>query len=321
MDVLLLVLGLVVLVFGGDYLVRGAVGFASTMKLSPLVVGMTVVAFGTSAPEFIVSVQSAIDGAPGIAIGNVVGSNIANIALVLGVTVMIFPIVVDRQTKAVDFPMMIFATVIFFIFAKDGEIAFYEGIVLFAIIIFYTVFLIRYARNKSISEGNKDWEDEMKTPSYWRSLLFLTIGLVGLYFGSEWFVDGAVGLANILLADDPNRETIIGVTVVAFGTSTPELVASTVAAYRKQSDISVGNLIGSNIFNIFSVIGITAMVKPIPVTDQMLDFDMVWMLAVALLLLFVIAIGKKMGKIKGIILFSTYVAYIVMILLKVKGVI
>lgn len=321
MDVLLLVLGLVVLVFGGDYLVRGAVGFASTMKLSPLVVGMTVVAFGTSAPELIVSVQSAIDGAPGIAIGNVVGSNIANIALVLGVTVMIFPIVVDRQTKAVDFPMMIFATVIFFIFAKDGEIAFYEGIVLFAIIIFYTVFLIRYARNKSISEGNKDWEDEMKTPSYWRSLLYLTLGFVGLYFGSEWFVDGAVGLANILLADDPNRETIIGVTVVAFGTSTPELVASTVAAYRKQSDISVGNLIGSNIFNIFSVIGITAMVKPIPVTDQMLDFDMVWMLAVALLLLFVIAIGKKMGKIKGIILFSTYVAYIVMILLKVKGVI
>lgn len=321
MDIVLLVLGLVVLIFGGEYLVRGAVGFSSTMKLSPLVVGMTVVAFGTSAPELIVSVQSALNGAPGIAIGNVVGSNIANIALVLGITVMIFPIVVDRQTKAVDFPMMIFATVIFFIFAKDGEIAFYEGIVLFAIIIFYTVFLIRYARNKSISEGNKDWEDEMKTPSYWRSLLYLTLGFVGLYFGSDWFVEGAVGLANVLLENDPNRETIIGVTVVAFGTSTPELVASTVAAYRKQSDISVGNLIGSNIFNIFSVIGITAMVKPIPVTDQMLDFDMVWMLAVALLLLLTIAIGKKMGKIKGVILFSTYVAYIVMILLKVKGVI
>jgi cation:H+ antiporter len=321
MDIVLLIVGLGVLILGGEFLVKGAVGFSRTMKISPLVVGMTVVAFGTSAPELIVSLTSALEGNPGIAIGNVVGSNVANIALVLGVTVLIFPIVADRQTKRVDLPMMLFTTFLFFFFAKDGMLELYEGIIMVAIIVTFTFLLIRGARNKSIREGNEDWEDERKEPSYWKSLLFLHIGFVGLYFGADWFIQGAVSLADILLHGNPEKDTIIGVTVVAFGTSAPELVASTVAAYRKETDISIGNLIGSNIFNILVVLGITSIVKPIPVTKEVLEFDMFWVIGVALLLLVIIAIGKKIGRIKGAILLSTYVAYIVIILLRVKGVI
>ena len=321
MDIVLLIVGLGVLVLGGEFLVKGAVGFSKTMKISPLVVGMTIVAFGTSAPELIVSLTSALEGNPGIAIGNVVGSNIANIALVLGVTVLIFPIVADRQTKRVDLPMMLFTTFLFFFFAKDGMLQLYEGIIMVTIIVTFTILLIRGARKKSIREGNEDWDDERKEPSYWRSLLFLHLGFTGLYFGADWFIQGAVSLADIMLHGNPEKDTIIGVTVVAFGTSAPELVASTVAAYRKETDISIGNLIGSNIFNILVVLGITSIVKPIPVSNEVMEFDMLWVIGVALLLLIIIAVGKKIGRIKGAILLSTYVAYIVIILLRVKGVI
>lgn len=321
MDILLLIIGLLVLVFGGEFLVKGAVGFSRTMKISPLIVGMTVVAFGTSAPELIVSLTSALEGNPGIAIGNVAGSNIANIGLVLGLTVIIFPIVADRQTKRVDLPMMIFSTFLFYFFARDGILEMYEGIIMVAIIIAFTFGLIRYGRRKSIAEGNEDWVDERKTPSYWKSLLFLHIGFVGLYFGADWFIEGAVGIADVLLAGNPEKDTIIGVTVVAFGTSAPELVASTVAAYKKETDISIGNLIGSNIFNILVVLGITSIVKPIPVTNEVIEFDMLWVIAIALLLVVMIAVGKKIGRLKGAILLATYITYITIILLRVKGVI
>jgi cation:H+ antiporter len=319
MDILFLVLGLATLVLGGEFLVKGAVQFSKTMKLSPLVVGMTVVAFGTSAPELLVSLTSALNGNPEIAVGNIVGSNVANIALVLGITVLIFPIVADKQTKSVDLPMLIGSTFLFFFFARDGELSLIEGIIMVAIITTFTIMLIRYARNKSIEEGNEDWEDERKTPSYWKSLFFLHAGFLGLYFGADWFIEGAVGLADMLLADNPNKNTIIGVTVVAFGTSAPELVASCVAAYRKQTDISIGNLIGSNIFNILVVLGITSIVTPIPVEDGIIEFDMLWVIGIALLLVVFIAVGSKIGRLKGAILLSTYVAYITIILMKVQG--
>lgn len=322
MDYFLLILGLGILVLGGEFLVRGAVGFSSAMKISPLIVGMTVVAFGTSAPELIVSLTSALHGNPGIAVGNVVGSNIANIALVLGVTVLIFPIVADRQTKMVDLPMMIFTTFLFMYFAWDGNLVLYEGIILVLIIITFTILLIRKGRKQSIDEGNDDdWTEERSTPKYGKSILFLHLGFVGLYFGAAWFIEGAVGIADVLLHGNPNKDVIIGVTIVAFGTSAPELVASTVAAYRKQTDISIGNLIGSNIFNILVVIGITSTVKPIPVSDDVMQFDMIWMVGIALMLVVLIAIGSKIGRLKGAILLSTYVAYIGIILAKVQGVI
>jgi cation:H+ antiporter len=319
MDFLILLLGLAVLVVGGEFLVKGAVGFSNKLKISPLVIGMTVVAFGTSAPELIVSMESALSGNSGIAIGNVVGSNIANLALVLGLTVLIFPIITDRQTKRVDFPMMLFATLLFYYFAIDGIISFSDGIILFTILVVFLVFIITSSRKKTKKQEAVDIVS-VHIP-FWKSGVFLGIGLVGLYFGAGWFVDGAVGIADIFLEGNPDRDMIVGVTVVAFGTSAPELVASCVAAYRKQTDISVGNLIGSNIFNIFAVIGLTSIVKPIEVSKQAINFDMMWMIGIAVLLAFVLLIGKKIGRLKGVILLLTYVTYITIILLKVQGLI
>lgn len=316
---MLLLLGLGVLILGGEFLVKGSVLFAKVMKLSPLVVGMTIVAFGTSAPELIVSLTSALKGDAGIAVGNIVGSNIANITLILGITVLIFPIVAERQTKVLDLPFMLLVTGALFYVLYDGVISMVEGIVMVLMIIIFTAYLINYAKRKSQKEGNEDWEDERKKPSYWRALFFLQLGFVGLYFGADWFVEGAVGIADWLMADNPDKETIIGATVVAFGTSAPELVASTVAAYRKQTDISVGNLVGSNIFNVLVVLGITSIVKPIPVESEVLEFDIWWVIGSAVLLALTVYIGKRIGWLKGLILTGTYLAYILLIVLKVKG--
>ena len=318
MGILILLIGLAVLIIGGEFLVRGAIGFSRTMKISPLVIGMTVVAFGTSAPELLVSLQSAVGGNPGIAIGNVVGSNIANIALVLGLTVIIFPIIADKQTMRIDFPMLLFSTLLLFYFSSDGLLSMVEGIILFSILVVFTTFLISNSRKKTEQDKLDISTKETKTP-FLKSTSFLLFGFVGLYFGAGWFIDGAILIANYLLEGNANKDAIIGVTVVAFGTSMPELVASSVAAYRKETDISVGNLIGSNIFNILMVLGVTSMVRPLEVTQSVLTFDMVYMIGIALLLLFVLAIGKKIGRVKGVVLLLSYTAYIVIILLRIKG--
>lgn len=327
-----LILGLLVLIIGGEFLVRGAVGIARNMSISPLVIGMTVVSFGTSAPELLVSLQAAteyvpavlengkvikeaINGSPEIAIGNVVGSNIANLALVLGLTVLIFPIVIDRQTKMIDLPMMLAATLLFYLFLLDGLVDYWEGLILLSILIGFTAWLIRRSRKSAFFEegGNVKKDKTILSAGY------LSLGLVALYFGSEWFVKGAVDIAENL----GMSKAVIGVTVVAFGTSAPELVASCVAAYRKQTDISVGNLIGSNIFNIMAVIGITSMVKPIELkgneADQLLGYDMYWVMGVALLMVPLLFLGAKIGRVKGVILLSTYFLYISILILKIKG--
>ncbi|MDA8648201.1 sodium:calcium antiporter, partial [bacterium] len=241
--------------------------------------------------------------------------------LVLGITVLIFPVIADKNTKTIDLPMMIGSTFLFFFFAKDLEFDLFEGVIMVSIIIAFTYLLIRNARRKNVVGEDDDFSEEMKNPSYWRSLFFLLLGFVGLYFGAEWFIKGAVGVADELLSDMEagQRKSVIGVTVVAFGTSAPELVASCVAAYRKQTDISIGNLIGSNIFNILVVIGITSIVTPIPVKRSIIEYDMLWVIGIALLLVFMIAFGSKIGRLKGAILLSTYVTYITLIVLKVQG--
>ena len=318
MDYVFLLLGLVVLIFGGEFLVKGAVGFSTAMKISPLIVGMTIVSFGTSAPELLVSLTSALDGNPGIAVGNVVGSNIANIALVLGITVLIFPIIADKHTKRIDMPVMIFSTLLFVYFIQDGWIVMYEGIIMLVVIVAFTIFLIIKGRKQPAIVEVCEIVD--KAPKNWKSILFLFLGFIGLYFGADWFIQGAVGIAEEFLFDNPNKDVIIGVTIVAFGTSAPELVASTVAAYRKQTDISIGNLIGSNIFNILVVLGVTSIVTPLKVSNEAREFDLFWMVGIALLLVALIALGSKIGRLKGAILLSTYVAYITIILLRVQGV-
>lgn len=309
MGVALLILGLIVLIIGGELLVKGSVTIANNFKISPLVIGMTIVSFGTSAPELLVSLQAAMDGNPAIAIGNVVGSNIANLALVLGVTVLIFPIVAERQTKIVDWPMMFLATVLFYIFAyTENQIVFWEGAILLGILIVFTFLLIRNSRKQN-KEAEVENEGDEKGSSI-VGLLLLLGGLIGLYFGSGWFVHGAVSIAK----DFNLSDSIIGVTVVAFGTSAPELVASTVAAYRKQTDISVGNLIGSNLFNIMAVLGITSMVTPISVENSILNFDMYWVIGIALAMLPILFIGKRIGRLKGFLLLATYILYISLVL-------
>lgn len=329
LSIVFLVIGLIILIFGGEFLVKGAVGLAKAVNISPLVIGMTIVAFGTSAPELIVSITSALDDNAGIAVGNVIGSNIANIALVLGATVLILPIPIDRQTKFVDFPVMLIATGMFYYVAQDGEIVFIEGLILFLALIGYLSYMAIRAmmRRKKVKEEEEENAaslpydvDEYKEEPFWKSITFLLVGFIGLYFGAEWFVDGAIGIAEFLLADNPEKDVIIGVTVVALGTSAPELVASTVAAYRGQTDLSIGNLMGSNIFNIFAVIGITSMVSPMGVSENAINFDMWWMIGVALFMAFALFTGSKIKRWEGVLMLGTYVAYMVVILLRVRGV-
>lgn len=308
-NIFLLIIGLAVLLVGGEFLVKGAVGIAKKMHISTLVIGMTVVSFGTSAPELLVSLKAAYTGNPEIAIGNVVGSNIANIALVLAITVLIFPIVVDRSSIRMDWPLMMLGSILFYAFSYDNIIETWEGVILFFILIAFTYYLISNSRkkNKAAIKDNPEALDTgiEKTRSF-MNVLYLALGLTGLFFGADWLLQGATGIA----LDAGMEKRVVGVTIVAFGTSVPELVTSGVAAYRKQTDISIGNLIGSNIFNIMAVIGITAIVHPIAVENEALNFDMIWMLAIALALFPLMVIGKRMGSFKGFLLLSTYVIYI-----------
>jgi cation:H+ antiporter len=321
MDILFLLIGLGILIVGGEFLVRGAVGLSSAFKISPMIIGLTVVSFGTSAPELLVSIQSAMAGNPGIAVGNVVGSNIANLALVLGITVIIFPIIAEKQTKMLDYPVMIFATLLFYVLALNLSIGFWEGLLFVILLLSFIYYLILKTRKQkrisvTIKEEDSLIDPDIKPVSLKLSIMFLLLGLIGLYFGSEWFVGGAVGIAKSLDLSD----SVIGVTVVAFGTSAPELVASIMAAIKKQSDISVGNLVGSNIFNVFAVLGITGMVKPIEIEQSVMDFDMLWMIGISLLLIPILYFGDNISRTKGFVLFTCYILYISTLVLKIKGV-
>ena len=312
-----LILGLVTLVVAGEFLVRGAVGIAKKFQISTLVIGMTVISFGTSAPELLVCIDAALGGHPEIAIGNVVGSNIA---LVLGITVLILPMVVDRNSKFIDFPMMLLATFLFVAFSWDLEIQRYEGLILFALLVGFTYMLIRNSRRKNkqlaLEGAEKEEEDEeivkVKDKSI-VSILFLVLGFVGLAFGAEWLVKGATEIARTF----GMQERIIGVTVVAFGTSVPELITSAVAALKKETDISIGNLIGSNIFNVMAVIGMTAMIKPISVSEAILNVDMWWMVGIAVALLPILFLGKRIGRFKGALLLGSYVTYITILVFSI----
>lgn len=308
-NIFLIVIGLALLIAGGEFLVKGAVGIAAKARLSKLVIGMTVVSFGTSTPELLVSLQSASVGLPELAIGNVVGSNIANLALVLGVTVLIFPMPVARNTIRYDWPMMMIASLLFYIFALDLEIVRWEGLLMFAILISFITFII--VKSRKSSEPNNpeipELEEMTKNISTSKHMLFIAIGLVGLYFGSTWLIDGAKAIAE----DFGISKHVIGITIIAFGTSVPELATSCVAAYKKETDISVGNLVGSNIFNILAVLGLTAMVKPIPIEDIVMSWDVLWMIGIALLLLPMMIIHRKVGRFSGVILLGIYVTYII----------
>lgn len=316
MDYFWLILGFITLIIGGDFLVKGAVGMALKANVSTLVIGMTVVSFGTSAPELLVSMGAAKAGGEDalMSIGNVIGSNIANLALVLGITALIYPIKVQKESLRQDWPVMFFATVLFIVFMKffDGEkllVNHWEGGVLFTLIIVFTFFMIWKSRKKA-KEGIAIEEDEEITENkgtpLWKNLSFLVIGCVGLIFGSQWLLEAATNIATAAGVSP----FIIGVTILAFGTSVPELAASAIAAYRKQTDIAIGNLIGSNIFNILCVVGLTGSVAEMPLKKGVLAFDAWWMLGIAFLIFPLMLMGGKIHRWKGALLVLTYGAYI-----------
>ena len=307
-----LIAGLVLLVAGAEVLVRGAAKLAAQFGIPPLVIGLTVVAFGTSAPETAVSVQSALNGSGDLAIGNVVGSNIANVLLILGVTALVAPLVVSRQLIRLDVPIMIGASLVTFGLAWDGELSRFDGALLFAGVLAYTGFLIYSARK---DKGGDDDEfakefglDEAPKPYAWAINLGLIIaGLVLLVVGSNFLVEGAVTLARALGIS----ELVIGLTVVAVGTSLPELATSILAAIKGERDIAVGNIVGSNIFNLLCVLGLASMVAPaaVAVSPNALAFDFPVMIAVAIACLPIFFSGYRINRWEGLLFLGYYVAY------------
>ena len=304
---LLLLAGLTLLIVSGDFLVRGAGSLALRLKISTLVVGLTVVAFGTSAPELFVSIQAAIAGTPDITMGNVIGSNICNLALVLGVTALITPIPVHKDSLRIDWPVTMGASLLLYAVIFSGSISWIEGVIFLVILAIYITFLIVKSRRSNINE--QALEEILDVPQanshLWKDLLFLLIGFIGLYFGSDWFVSGARDLATYLGVTD----RVISITVVALGTSLPELVTSAIASYKKESDLAVGNLLGSNIFNIFSILGFTSLVEEIDVNEIIVRVDMWWMLAITFAILPIMLTKRKVTRLEGIMLLSAYCVY------------
>jgi cation:H+ antiporter len=310
MTVLLLLLGLGVLILGGDLLVRGSAGLAVKANIPPMVVGLTVVSMGTSAPEFLVSLQAAMKGVDDIAIGNVVGSNIANIGLILGLTTLIFPLAVDRMTLTQDWPIMMSASLLLFILALDNLLSFPEGIILFTTLILFTGYLVIRTRWTGPVKVDVPETKAGRFSGYPWLIGFVAVGIVGLKFGSDWFVSGAIDIAGHL-GMSPH---VIGVTVVAFGTSVPELTASIIAALKKESEISLGNIIGSNIFNILGVLGLSSIFIPLKVSEVVMSSDIYWMLAVSFMLFPLMVFTGKIMRWGGALLLASYVAYIVVVL-------
>jgi cation:H+ antiporter len=317
MAYLFLILGIALLIAGGEILVKGAVNIAVRARISTLVVGMTIVSFGTSAPELVVSLKAAFQGHPDISIGNVLGSNVANLALVLGLTALTSPIRVDRNSIRFDWPMMLFLTIILYLFMLDLELERWEGIVMFVALILFSLFLVfesrRYNRRSRVED---EVEDTATKGSVWRDTLYIALGAFGLSLGSEWLVDGATEVAKNLGVSD----LLISSTIVAFGTSTPELITSITAAVRKETDISIGNLIGSNIFNIAAILGITAITIPIQINQAVLSIDFLWVAAITLLVFPFMLNNLKISRVEGGILFIFYLAYIISGVLFEKGV-
>ncbi len=310
LDLLFIVLGLVLLILGGNWLLKSAVALSLKLTIPKIVIGMTVVSFATSAPELIVSIKAALDGSPDLALGNVVGSNIANLGLVLGVTVILGSIDVRKSFYTTDWPVMMVASFLFVGFIYfDGVLNRTEGTIMVVLLFLFLVYLLRFQKTAVIDEFP---EDDEPLPLY-KAVLFLGIGGVALWGGSELLIEGAKNLASSLGVS----ERVIGITVVSVGTSIPELAASVIAVLKKEKAISVGNLIGSNIFNLLAVLGITSIITPVTVLDQgLLTNDIFWMLGVSFLILPLVFFpkGLRLGWRDGIILLGTYIAFVVLTL-------
>jgi cation:H+ antiporter len=327
MEYLMLIGGLALLILSGNFLVNTASDTARRLKLSSLVIGLTIVAFGTSAPELLVSTSAALGGHPEIALGNVLGSNIANIGFIAGLTALLLPFFVTKKIITLDIKVMILLALLFSLFAMDGEFSRWEGIIVFLILVIYTIVLLR------MSKGESE-ENEIEKPerSLWLNIPLLIASLAGLAFGSDWMVDGASTIASSLGVS----ERVISVTIVAVGTSLPEFTASIISILKKEVGITIGNLIGSNIFNIGAVLGISSIIQPIQFDFNVFLTDTLWMIGYSILLLIGLLnvtrnfklmreTGKvsalwsaqegEVGRIWGATALILYIGYIVLLLL------
>lgn len=306
-DVVFLLLGFVALFLSGKYLVNASVQLARHFKIPTLVVGLTIVSFGTSAPELLVSLKAALSGHPDISIGNVVGSNISNIALVLGITALIFPIPVAKKIIRLDWPVLMAICLLFYALAYNKTLAWWEGLIFLTVLAGFNY--------HSVTAGRKHNDSDEEIPvaeMKWQwAIAIICIACLGLVFGAEWLVSGASGLARNFGVS----ERIISVSIIAFGTSVPELATSAIAALKKETDISIGNIIGSNIFNVAGILGITSLVKEIPVNQTILSSDIIWMLGITVLL-FLVMIGKRKRIVRweGFVLLLSYSLYIYLLL-------
>lgn len=298
--------GLILLIAGGNWLLKSAVALSLRMDIPKIVIGMTVVSFATSAPELIVSIKAALEGSPDLALGNVVGSNIANLGLVLAVTVLMGSIDVRKSFYTTDWPVMMVASLLFvgFIY-EDKELQQFEGIIMVVLLVLFLFYLLRVQKPAVVDEMPED----DKPMGLFVTLFYLLIGGAGLWAGSELLIEGAKSLASSFGVS----ERVIGITVVSIGTSIPELAASVIAVLKKEKAISLGNLIGSNIFNLLAVLGITSIVTPIQVIDEgLLERDIFWMLGISFLILPLVFFpkGLRLGWKDGFVLLALYTLFV-----------
>jgi len=311
MNLMMTIGGLALLLFGGEVLIRGAVGLAKRAGISPFIVGLTIIGFGTSAPEVVVSVDAALSGSPGIAVGHVIGSNVANILLIVGAAALFMPLAVHPDALKRDGTMMAFATVLFIAIALMGTATWYHGVIAITVLIAYLAYSIWSDRqgNDAVAQMHSDEGELLQSglpDKLWVMLLALGIGLVALVAGSRFAVIGASAIAR----EAGISEEVIGITLVAFGTSLPELATAMVAAARKQADVCIGNVIGSNIFNLLGITGAAAIAAPLPFAASVVTFDIWVLLAVTVLFMWFMLTGRRIQRWEGLVLLLLYFTYI-----------
>lgn len=313
MDYIYLILGLSLLTVGGEFLVKGSVSLALRLKISTLVVGMTVVSFATSAPELLVSLDAALSGYPDISLGNIIGSNIANIGLVLGFTALIFPLNITNDTYKTNYPMLLGVSLVFVLLIYQFQaVQFWMGALFVLSLLIFIFLIIRSSRKNNLNTSNQTEQlskQEVKSYPVWKSTIYLVLGGLALYYGADFLINGAIAIAR----DWGVTERVISISVVAIGTSVPELAASVVAAVRKEENLAIGNLLGSNIFNVLAVLGITSLVTDLIVVDPKIYTKDIWiMLGFVIILYPVMRVFSKstINRLEGSVIFLAYILYI-----------
>jgi cation:H+ antiporter len=317
----LIALGVILLLAGGETLLRGAVGLATLLKLTPAIIGLTVVAAGTSVPELAVSGLAAYQGSADIAVANVVGSNIFNIAAIIGICALVLPMAIEGNTIRLEYPVLLLVTLLCLVIAQDGEVNRLDATLCLAMYVGFTAYMVSLVRQQVTAEESREWSDEVQDltrrngPRPWLSVTLVVGGIALLAGGAHATVTGAVGLARLL----GWSERVIGLTIVSAGTSLPEVVASLVSSARGRSDVAIGNVIGSNLFNILVILGISAMFSPLPVAPELINSDCWWMMGVTLLLFPMMFSGFRINRWEGAALLSVYGAYLWVLLTAVPA--